>query len=166
MRSEASATRFNYNKLDGLFYRGDASKLPFADRSFDVVLYHDSLHHVPIEEIPLAIREASRVAGKAVVLLEAHDSPVRLLLESMGLSTSIESAGNYVFRFKKNLMSYWATQNSMELVNYTVLFTKKEHRPKIYAIPIFGFLFYYFIRSIGLLLKPMGNEACIILKTK
>ena len=24
-----------------------------------VVLYHDSLHHVPIEEIPLAIREAS-----------------------------------------------------------------------------------------------------------
>ena len=104
------------------------------------------------------------MASKAVVLLEAHDSPVRLLLESMGLSTSIESAGNYVFRFKKNLMSFWATQNSMELVNYTVLFTKKEHRPKIYAIPILGFLFYYFVRLFGLFLKPMGNEACIILK--
>jgi len=164
LRAEASATRFGLYNLNGLFYRGDASILPFADNTFDLVLYHDSLHHIPIEEIPLAVREAARVAKKGVVLLEANDSPLRMLLETFGLSQSIEESGNYVFRFKKSLMRFWAIQTGMELVNYTVLFTKKEHRANFYAIPVLGWLLYRIIRFIGLFVKPLGNEACIILK--
>ena len=164
LRAEASATRFKLKDLPGLFYRGEAVTLPFRDNSFDLVLYHDSLHHIPIEEIPIAIREAARVAKKGVVLLEANDSPFTLLLEAVGLSTSIEPSGNYGFRFKKNLMEFWASKYSLELVNYSVLFTKKEHWPKIYAIPVLGWLAYKLVRIAGFFLKSIGNEACIILK--
>ena len=115
LRAEAAATRFNLHGLSGMFYRGDAALLPFPDRSFDLVLYHDSLHHLPIGEIPLAMREAARVAAKGVVLLEAHDSPLRMLLETIGLSSSIERAGNYVFRFRKSLLRFWAPQLSLDL---------------------------------------------------
>jgi len=162
LRVEAAATRFVLNNLPGLFYRGDASILPFPDNTFDLVLYHDSLHHVPIEDIPKAIREAARAAKLGVVLLEAHDSPLRMLLETIGLSGSIERSGNYVFRFKKSLMEFWAHQNSMTLVNYSVLFTKKEHRPKLYSIPIVGWIVYKLLRFVGLFLRSVGNEACII----
>lgn len=164
LRIEAAATRLRRKNLNGFFYRGDASILPFPENSFDVVIYHDSLHHVPIEEIPIAVREAARVAKKGIVLLEAHDSPLRMLLEIMGLSSSIEGAGNYVFRFRKSLMEFWASQYSLNLVNYSVLFTKKEHRPRLYSKPILGWLAYKIIRLFGTFLKPVGNEACIIFK--
>jgi ubiquinone/menaquinone biosynthesis C-methylase UbiE len=164
LRAEASATRFELHNLIGMFYRGDAALLPFADNTFDLVLYHDSLHHVPIEEIPLAFREAARVAKKGIVLLEANDSPLRMLLEAFGLSKSIEESGNYVFRFKKSLIQFWAMQTGLQLVNYSILFTKKEHRAKFYAIPMLGWILYCIVRLIGLFLKPLGNEACIILK--
>jgi ubiquinone/menaquinone biosynthesis C-methylase UbiE len=162
LRVEAAATRFKRGNQPGFFYRGEASALPFADNSFDLVLYHDSLHHVPIEEIPIAIREAARVAKTGVVLLEPHDSPLRMLLETFGLSSSIEPAGNYVFRFRKTLMTFWGSQYSMELANYSVLFTKKEHRPKVYALPVIGWLAYRLVRFAGYFLAFVGNEACII----
>ena len=164
LRVEAAATRFNLSNLSGLFYRGDASILPFPDNSFDLVLYHDSLHHIPIEEIPVAIREAARVAQIGVVLLEAHDSPLRMLLETIGLSSSIERAGNYVFRFRKSLIEFWGSQNSMVIVNYSVSFTKKEYRSKVYTIPVVGWIIYRLLRFLGLFLAPVGNEACIIYK--
>jgi ubiquinone/menaquinone biosynthesis C-methylase UbiE len=164
LRVEAAATRLHINNYQSMFYRGDASTLPFPDNTFDLVLYHDSLHHIPIEEIPPAIEEAARVARVGVVMLEANDSPFRMLLETLGLSKSIERAGNYVFRFKKNLMKYWARKYSMTLVDYSVLFTKKEHRPRFYAIPIAGKTLYRLVRLAGILLKPVGNEVCIMLK--
>jgi SAM-dependent methyltransferase len=162
LRVEAAATRFALGKLSGFFYRGDASVLPFPDESFDLVLYHDSLHHIPIEEIPVAIREAARVAKIGVVILEPHDSPLGMFLETIGISTSIEKSGNYVFRFRKSLMKFWGSQNSMALVNYSVLFTIKEHRAKMYAIPVVGWVIYRLLRLLGVVLAPVGNEACII----
>lgn len=164
LRAEASATRFALHGFDGLFYRGDAAILPFQDDTFDLVLYHASLHHVPIEEIPLAIRETVRVAKKGVVLLEAHDSPLRMLLETFGLSTSIEPSGNYAFRFRRSLMEFFAHQTSTPLVNYSVSFMMHEHRPKLYSIPVIGRLIFESMRLIGCILKPLGNEACIILR--
>ncbi len=164
LRAEASATRFALHGLEGLFYRGDAAIVPFPDNMFDLAIYHDSLHHVPIEEIPLAIREAVRVAKKGVVLLEAHDSPLRMLLEIFGLSTSVEASGNYVFRFRKSLMEFFSYQTSTQLVNYSVSFMKHEHRPKLYAHPVRGRLIFELSRLLGTVLGPFGNEACIMLR--
>ncbi len=164
LRVEAAATRFALNELEGFFYRGDAAILPFEDNSFDVVIYHDSLHHVPIEEIPKAIKEARRVSKKYIILSEAHDSPIRMVLESIGLSTSIEASGNYTFRFKKSLIEFWCYRFGMELKLYKTSFDRREHRPKLYAIPVIGKLTYYIIHIIGKVLQKFGNEALIILK--
>ena len=164
LRVEAAATRFALNNLEGFFYRGDASILPFPDDSFDIVVYHDSLHHVPIEEIPIAIKEARRVAQKLVVLSEAHDSPIRMLLESMGKSISIEESGNYTFRFKKSLIQFWCHRFGMKLLLYETSFDRKEHRPKIYGIPYIGPAFYHILKFFGMFLAPLGNEALIIMK--
>jgi len=164
LRAEAAATRFALNDLEGFFYRGDAAILPFPDDSFDLVIYHDSLHHVPIEEIPLAVREARRVTKKFIILSEANDSPIRMLLESMGHSISIEDSGNYTFRFKKSLIEFWCQRFGMDLLLYEVSFDRKEHRPSIYGIPFIGKAFYYFIQFIGIFLAPIGNDALIIMK--
>lgn len=164
LRAEASATRFALNGLDGFFYRGDAAILPFKDDSFDLVIYHDSLHHVPIEEIPKAIKEARRVSKQYVILSEAHDSPIRMVMESLGKSISIEASGNYTFRFKKSLMQFWCRRFGMKLLLYSPSFMKREHRPKLYAIPVFGYLLYHFFLLIGFFLQPFGNEVLIVME--
>ena len=166
LRVEAAATRFELNDLTGFFYRGDAAVLPFPDNSFDIVIYHDSLHHVPIEEIPIALKEARRVAKKFIVLSEAHDSPIRMILESLGKSISIERSGNYTFRFKKSLMQFWCLRFGMELLLYETTFDRKEHRPKIYGIPIIGKVYYYLLQFLGFFLGPLGNEALVIMEKK
>lgn len=164
LRAEAAATRFELNGLEGFFYRGDASILPFPDNSFDLVIYHDSLHHVPIEEIPIAIKEARRVSKKYIILSEAHDSPIRMLLESFGKSISIEASGNYTFRFKKSLMQFWCQRFGMKLLLYKTSMAKKEHRPKFYRKPIVGVVLYKIMTLVGYILSPFGNEALIIME--
>lgn len=47
---------------------GRAEVLPFADRSFDVVTLDYVAHH--IENLPRALREAARVARRAVLILD------------------------------------------------------------------------------------------------
>jgi ubiquinone/menaquinone biosynthesis C-methylase UbiE len=54
--------------------------LPFEPRSFDVVVYSYSLHHVPIDAIPDAVAEARRVlrtGGTLYVVEPAVDRPER-----------------------------------------------------------------------------------------
>jgi len=164
LRAEAASTRFALKDLAGFFYRGDAAILPFPNNTFDLVIYHDSLHHVPIEEIPLAIKEARRVAKKYIILSEAHDSPIRMILESFGKSISIEASGNYTFRFRKSLMQFWCQRFGMKLLLYKTTLTKKEHRSKIYSIPILGVLIYSVISIFGFFLSAFGNEALIIME--
>jgi len=63
-------------KLDNLEWRlGDASRLPFADGSFDVVLTRYSFHHMT--DPGAALREMKRVCRKGgrVVVIDATPSP-------------------------------------------------------------------------------------------
>src|ERR1700733_14175425 len=48
-------------ELVDAFLDGSAEELPFADRSFDIVVFFNSLHHVPREGLEAAIAEALRV---------------------------------------------------------------------------------------------------------
>ena len=43
------------------YLEGSAAALPFDDRSFDIVVFFNSLHHVPEHEIDAALEEALRV---------------------------------------------------------------------------------------------------------
>lgn len=47
--------------------RGDAMKLPFADRSFDVVMTSMFLHHLPDDMAAAVLREMARVASRAII---------------------------------------------------------------------------------------------------
>lgn len=53
--------QFRLNALSGRFANADATRLPFADESFDVVMSIGVLHHVP--DMAKACREVVRVAA-------------------------------------------------------------------------------------------------------
>ena len=76
----------------------DVERLPFADRSVDVVYVHDGLHHI---DDPLAgLREMARVARKAVCVTEPADALVTSLAVKAGLALEREEAGNRVARLR------------------------------------------------------------------
>ena len=52
----------------GLFKIGRLEKLPFSDKSFDLVFYAHSLHET--DNLNLALKEAGRVARSHVIALE------------------------------------------------------------------------------------------------
>lgn len=52
----------------------DARALPFADRSLDVVLCSQVLHHFPDAELPAVLRELDRVARRAVIVSDLRRS--------------------------------------------------------------------------------------------
>ena len=50
---------------DEIYIEGVGQEMPFADDSFDVVIFFNSLHHVPAEQMATALDEASRVVRSA-----------------------------------------------------------------------------------------------------
>ncbi len=50
------------------YVEGTAQALPFADASFDVVIFFNSLHHVPLGSMDAALGEAARVLRRRGVL--------------------------------------------------------------------------------------------------
>lgn len=85
-------------RLKTLHLNAEALALP--DRSFDVVLVQDGLHHLP--RPVLGFTEMLRVARKAVVVIEPHFGVVGAHL---GREWEIEGdAVNYVFRWTGSLV--------------------------------------------------------------
>lgn len=55
---------------------GDAKKLPFADKSFDVVISINTIHNLPPEDCKQSLREIQRVAKKgSFVTMDAYRTP-------------------------------------------------------------------------------------------
>jgi SAM-dependent methyltransferase len=51
---------------------GDAKNLPFADKSFDLVICINTVHNLPLEQCKQALREIERVArGRSFVTMDA-----------------------------------------------------------------------------------------------
>jgi SAM-dependent methyltransferase len=74
----------------------DAERLPFPDRSIDLVYVHDGLHH--LEDPLVGLAEMARVARVAASVNEpAHAAATRLAIR-VGLSVEREEAGNEVQR--------------------------------------------------------------------
>ena len=52
---------------------GDAKKLPFADKSFDLVISINTVHNLPIEDCKQALKEIQRVTKKyAFITVDAY----------------------------------------------------------------------------------------------
>ena len=55
---------------------GNAKSLPFADKSFDVVISINTIHNLPLEECKQALREIQRVARNgAFIMVDAFRTP-------------------------------------------------------------------------------------------
>lgn len=60
--------------------RGDALQLPFADGSFDYSICSLFTHHLTDEQIPIVLKEMSRVARRGIVVIDLERSPRAWLL--------------------------------------------------------------------------------------
>jgi ubiquinone/menaquinone biosynthesis C-methylase UbiE len=91
----------------GADYRvGFGEKLPFADGSVDAVLYHNALHHVPVEAQAAALVEAARVLkpGGAVVIIEPlAEGPYFELVRQIEDETGVRKAAYDALRGTKAL---------------------------------------------------------------
>jgi SAM-dependent methyltransferase len=76
----------------------DVERLPFRDRSVDLVYVHDGLHHLATPFAGLA--EMARVAGFAVSVNEPARAAVTALAIRLGLALEREPAGNRVARLR------------------------------------------------------------------
>jgi len=77
----------------------DVQRLPFADRSIDIVYVHDGLHHIanPFD----GMQEMTRVARNAVSVTEPADAVATNIAIRLGLSQEREEAGNRVARMSE-----------------------------------------------------------------
>lgn len=55
--------------------RGDAFHLPFADGTFDYAISSLFFHHLTDEQIPVVLKEMSRVARRGIFVIDLHRDP-------------------------------------------------------------------------------------------
>lgn len=58
-----------------LIIQGNATHLPFEDKSFDLVICINTVHNLPIDECKQALREIERVGTSAFVTMDAYRTP-------------------------------------------------------------------------------------------
>jgi len=79
----------------------DGEDLDLADKSYDLVISQDGLHHLPR---PISgFTEMLRVARKAVIVIESYDSLVGSIMGTQWELTG--DAVNHVFRWNKRLIN-------------------------------------------------------------
>ena len=76
----------------------DAERLPFVDRSFDLVYVHDGLHH--LDDPWAALREMARIASRCVSVSEPAEAALTAAAVRLGLAQEEEAAGNRVRRLR------------------------------------------------------------------
>jgi SAM-dependent methyltransferase len=97
LRAKKRASRFGLSITPVV---ADAERLPFRDRSFDLVYVHDGLHH--LERPHAALLEMARVARLAISITEPADALATKFALRLGVALEREEAGNRVVRFNVN----------------------------------------------------------------
>lgn len=92
----------------------DAERLPFRDRSMDLVFVHDGLHHLPQPEA--GVQEMLRVARRAVAITEPTPSLATALAIRAGIAERVEEAGNTVRRLPLTDLSELATTAGFDIL--------------------------------------------------
>ena len=156
--------RARRHEFAATFVVGDAEKLPFADKSFDVVTVHDGLHHLP--NPLLAIQEMARVARRAVVVIEPARSWLTRRAVVAGLALDYEDAGNYVYRFDVEEIRKIVTVAGFDRVSHRqyLLYYRHEpfkHAPRFENTPLFH-AFPLAFNALSAIAPGMGNKLCVV----
>jgi ubiquinone/menaquinone biosynthesis C-methylase UbiE/uncharacterized protein YbaR (Trm112 family) len=123
-RARERARRFGFD-LTAIV--ADAEALPFDDRSIDLVYVHDGLHHLRRPEIGLA--EMARVAARAVSVNEPVRAAATHLAVRLGLSETVEEAGNRIERVDPTALCHILERNGFRILEarrYAMLY---RHHP-------------------------------------
>lgn len=105
----------------------DAERLPFVDRSFDLVYVHDGLHHL---ERPYAgLAEMLRVARTAVSITEPANAAVTRLAVRARLADKVEEAGNPVERLDLAELVLAVREQGFEVVHAERYAMFYRHQP-------------------------------------
>ena len=92
--------------VGGESYRvGRAEALPIEDGAFDIVVFFNSLHHVPIESQEAAIVEAARVletGGRLFVMEPVAEGPLFELMRPVDDETEVRAAAYAALRRAAN----------------------------------------------------------------
>jgi ubiquinone/menaquinone biosynthesis C-methylase UbiE len=108
----------------------DVERLPFADRSFDLVFVHDGLHH--LENPNVGLREMARVATWAVSVNEPARAGATQVAIKLSLSVEQEEAGNRVARMSIDEISEVLSAAGFETVHaerYAMLYRHEAGAP-------------------------------------
>ena len=92
---------------------GDATALPYPDKSFEVVISYGVLHHIAIESRKKFIHEIMRVAKEMVILVELNERGFKHIHEFDDFTAVdldwLERAVNAQEIYKGTLMSVYTT---------------------------------------------------------
>jgi SAM-dependent methyltransferase len=126
-RAAERARRFDVPLLSLV---ADVERLPFADRSFDLVFVHDGLHH--LEDPMLGLREMARVARRAISVNEPARANATKTAVRLGLSVEHEEAGNRVARMSLTEIEDVLSEAGFEIVaaeRYAMLYRHEPGAP-------------------------------------
>lgn len=126
--TEIAAESKKYDEISSI--RGDALMLPFADNAFDYAICSLFTHHLTDEQIPIVLKEMSRVASRGIVVIDLERNPrawflYQLFCFAYRISPMVRQDGSLSIRkgFKCDEMKQIGAAAGLE--NLTV----KTHRP-------------------------------------
>jgi SAM-dependent methyltransferase/uncharacterized protein YbaR (Trm112 family) len=123
------AERARRFRLDVAPIVADAERLPFGNRTVDVVYVHDGLHH--LERAAVGIAEMARVARTAVSINEPAQAKLTRLAVRIGGALDYEEAGNRVARLDSREVAFQLRAEAFEvlLVERYAMYYRHEPGP-------------------------------------
>jgi uncharacterized protein YbaR (Trm112 family)/SAM-dependent methyltransferase len=139
-RTRVRAERFG---LDVWPIVADVERLPFRDRSVEVVYVHDGLHH--LTDPYAGLLEMMRVARRALSVTEPCQAWLTQLAVSMRLALAREAAGNVVARLVPHRVAVELARGGFHLVTRERYLMYYPHVPggamrAVSRPPIFGLI--------------------------
>jgi len=123
-RTRDRAERFGFDVLPVV---ADAERLPFRDRSVDLLYVHDGLHH--LDSPQAGIREMLRTSRLAVSINEPARARATLLAAKVGLSEHYEEAGNFIARVDPESLAAEVSAAGFEVVKNERYAMVYRHEP-------------------------------------
>jgi len=124
IRARERARRYNFTAA---FAVADAERLPFPDRSYDLVAVHDGLHH--LEHPKQAVREMARIARQAVLIMDPADAALTAAAVKLGIAQRFEEAGNEVKRLEPFVLEEILRHCGLRTIRWRRTMMYYPHRP-------------------------------------
>lgn len=146
----------------------DVDRLPYGDRSVDLVAVHDGLHHLPNPYSGLA--EMARVARRWIIVSEPARAVVTRVAIRLRLALEIEEAGNRVERLEPRAVADFLRDRGFEVIKAERYAMYYPHRPgRVFAILSAPVLFHLFRAAWSLanaVIGRFGNKMVVVAERK